>query len=64
MSEKYLVEDSKTLHKEDKPIDQSLKMFEQDNNMDKWLMLIKVLVDNSRLVVLARNLILIMIYKR
>jgi len=64
MSEKYLVEDSKTFHKEDKLIDQSLKMFEQNNNMDKWLMLMEVLVDSSRLVAPAKNTILIMIYRR
>jgi hypothetical protein len=64
MSEKYLVEDNKTFHKEDKLIDQSLKMFEQNNNMDKWLMLMEVLVDSSRLVAPAKNTILIITYRR
>jgi hypothetical protein len=59
MSEKYL--DSKMLYKEDKLIDQPLKMFEHNNNMDKWLMLMEVWVDNCRLVALARNTVLIII---
>jgi len=41
------------LYKEDKVIDQSLKVFERNSNMDRRWVLVEVLVYSSRWVVLA-----------
>jgi len=43
------------LYKEDKVIDQSLKVFERSSNMDRRWVLVEVLVYSSRWVALARK---------